>query len=357
MQRKSRGDVAALTVAVIVLAVLALLRASISTQSPSVPSTYDTGQSGYAALYSLLAREKIAVGRFETPLTQLFAQHGTLAVAGDGEIDALAGGKQQRRAIDDWIRAGGRLLVLGSFAPNDFGLPRAASLKGASGYAACGMAGRTRMLRVAGDFGAGLPRGCTSKRSSLLVSGRYAVGAAFVHGRGTIVWIASPSIFDNAHLAKRDNAAFAYALFSGGGPVAFEERIYGHAAGKSFWSVLPFAMQWAILLACAAVLVAVTGENLPFAPPYEIRSAGERDSGEYISSLSRMLERGGARRDVIRRLCRYALAVVTPLAQGDEKARTLASQARALQEVYDPRAEDVAAAGRIFACVQKEYGT
>lgn len=356
MPHRIGRDLAALAIAVALLAIVTVLHDSVGSQSTSVPSTYDTGSAGYAALYALLGREHVAVQRFETPLSQIFALHGTLAVAGDGAVDRLAYDKPELRALDDWIRAGGRLIVLGSLAADGLGLPQPASVRAASASAACGIATRSLGVRVSGHFSAGWARGCNAKRAALLVSGKHAVAVAFVHGRGTIVWIPSAEVFDDEHLAGSGNAAFAYAIFSGGGPVAFEERIYGHAIGNSFWSVLPAAVRLAIVLACAGVLLAILGQNLPFAPPYELQTSGGRDSSEYIASLAQMLERGGARRDVIQRLCRFVLTAVSPLEHGDEAAREIGLQARALQELYEPSPEDVAAAGRIFARVRKEYG-
>ena len=348
------GDFIVIGVALVFLAVLTTLRASL-TASFSTPSTYDTGVSGYAALYSLLTREGVAVDRFEQPLSGLFARHGALIVAGDDAIDMLAPQSSDLRALDTWVRAGGTLVLLGSTRPKTLDLPRLADLHASLARGGCALAGFSQGSLVAGDFTEGMARRCDrSAKTVLQVAGR-AVAVVLARGRGSVTFVTTPSIFDNSHLALRGNAAFAYALLSGIGTIAFEERIYGHATGNSFWQVLPVPMRAAIILACAAVLLAILGANLPFAPPHESHATGERDSSEYIASLSRMLERGGAAREVVKRLCAQVLGVAAPLAAGDQDAQTLVDEARRLQALLHPRVEDVIAAGRLFARVHKEY--
>jgi hypothetical protein len=114
-------------------------------------------------------------------------------------------------------------------------------------------------------------------------------------------------------------------------------------------------MRVAIVIACAAVLLAILGANLPFAPPQLPPAGDERDSREYIASLSRMLQRGGANRAIVQRLCAYVQTVLGPRAHSDEAARDLLDRARALQSLSGPRTEDVIAAGRLFARVRKDY--
>ena len=354
MRTRRISDFIVIGVALVLLAVLTTLRASL-TESYSVPSTYDTGVSGYAALYSLLAREGVAVDRFEQPLSGLFARHGALIVAGDDATELLAPQSSDLRALDAWVRGGGTLVLLGSTRPEILDLPRLADLHESLARSGCALAGSSQGLLIAGDFTEGMARRCDRKVKTILLAAGRSVATVYARGRGSVVFVTTPSVFDNSHLALRDNAAFAYALLSGIGTIAFEERIYGHATGNSFWQVLPAPMRAAIVLSCVAVLLAILGANLPFAPPHEARATGERDSSEYIASLSRMLERGGAAREVVKRLCAQVLGVTVPLAAGDQDAQTLADEARRLQALLHPRVEDVVAAGRLFARVHKEY--
>ncbi|HEY9180540.1 MAG TPA: hypothetical protein VIO32_07455, partial [Candidatus Baltobacteraceae bacterium] len=178
---------------------------------------------------------------------------------------------------------------------------------------------------------------------------------AYVRGRGLIALFSTPTIFDNLHISQRGNAQLAYVLL-GGGRVQFNERVYGHDAGESFWDVLPAPMRIAIVIAVIAALLAVAGANLPFAPPYALQPPDERDSGAYIDSVARMLERGGASREAVTRISARCEQVLAPRAGADERARMLLRELRILEAAPRPGAHDVLQAGRIFAGVRKEYG-
>jgi hypothetical protein len=300
MPRKRLADVWVLIAAVALIAVLSVLRASQS-GAPSVPSTYDTGPHGYAAIYALLQREKIRVAQFEAPLTALPAR-GTLVVAGFAPLQQL----------DGWVRRGGTLVALG---PEPWLPPK-----------------HVRALR----------------KSERVI--------AYRRGKGTVVYAPSTQMFENAKLLIGGNAAFAYRLFSAlPGRVGFDERIYGHAADRTFWQVLPAPMHAAIYIACIALLLAAIGANLPFAPPYAAQETAQRGSGEYIESLAQMLERGNAGREIVSRLCGETIALVHSRAAGDAHARELLAQARSLQALPHLGREQVLAAGTLFARARKDY--
>jgi hypothetical protein len=138
--------------------------------------------------------------------------------------------------------------------------------------------------------------------------------------------------------------------------VRFDERVYGYAAGKSFWDVLPAPVRVAIVIAAGTLLLGIIGANLPFAAPYAPEAPDERDSGAYIASLARMLQRGGAAAEAIARIrgrCEHALS---SRAAGDERARMLLRELRTLEATPRPGSHEVLAAGRIFARVRKDYG-
>jgi hypothetical protein len=178
---------------------------------------------------------------------------------------------------------------------------------------------------------------------------------AYRRGRGRIVIGATPEVFGNRQLAQHDNAALAFAIFAAAAPVAFDERIYGYESGHTFWQVLPWGMRIAIILACLVIALAILGANLPFAPPAALEKPGERDSGEYIASLARMLQRGGAVRETIARLMRHAQTVLAPRERGDERAHMLLEQFQSLATHPHPGPRELLAAGRLFATVRKEY--
>jgi Domain of unknown function (DUF4350) len=358
MPRNRILDIAIVCTALALLLVLTVLRAARPSAEFSQPSTYDAGGNGYAALYELLAREGVAVARFERPIGEFAQRGGALVLSGDRALFAAAPGTSALRALDTWVRRGGTLFILGDTMERDrdaLGLPRPRPMtKSGTAIGDCGL-GRLSGMRAGGEFTMGFTPACERARKTLLRASGKAVALAYARGQGTVVVVSTPSVFANRELIQHDNARFAYALFGGLGPVAFDERIHGHATGRTFWEVLPQPMRVAIVLACVVVALAIIGANLPFAPPVPVEPPAERDSGAYIASLARMLRRGGAERELLSRLERHAETVLGPRTAADERARSLLAAFQALRDHPRPGVREVLAAGRLFASVQKEY--
>ncbi len=353
MRRKISADLVLAVLAALLLGVLVTLRVSAQSAQTSVSSTYDTGAAGYAALYSFLQREGLTVSRFELPLANL-PQKGTFVIAGDDALLRLAFSSQQHKALDTWVRGGRTLVVLGAAPPLGamFGLPDTAVIDRSGARASCGL--HHRSLVITGAFTQGFARACGPTKVTLLQSGPSAVGEEYARGRGTVIFIAAATPLDNLHLRQRDNAAFAYALFSSGGPVAFDEAAYGYESHQSMWAVLPPPVRYAIIVACVALLLAIIGANLPFAPPLAAQTAYVRDSSAYLASLARMLERGGTQRDAVARFCATIKKTLAPSAS-QAQARRLLEEARLLELDLTPGDDEVLAAARLFARVRKDY--
>ena len=358
--RKWPADALAAAIGFAVLIALVLVRASGPGTAVSVPSTYDTGPNGYAALYDLLARERITVSRFELPVAQIPARDGVLLVAGDGALDAIAPSSTALEALAAWVRGGKTILIAGAMseaARDAFGVPAPSSMKADLGQArtACAFAGAMRGLRVSGSFESGFAPGCRPGRAALLRAGALAPAIALAIGRGTLVAVTTASALDNRHLWQQRNAAFAYAMFAQRGSVAFDERPYGYAAGRSFLSVLAWPVRAALALTVLALLLALAGANVPFAPPYAPAAAGERDSGAYIVSVAQLLQRAGASREIVERIAAESERLLEKRRNADERAIRLLDRARSLRALSNPTPNDVLAAGELFAAVRKEY--
>lgn len=359
MSRRRVAELVIVAAALALLVALAALRATQRASDVSFPSTYDTGANGYAALYDLLANEGTPVGRFELPVGEL-SRGGTLVIAGDGMLDAALPSKGGGASLDRWVRAGGRLVVLDAQisrgARGALGLPDSEKLKRQRVAAGgCALAPELRGAAIAGAFQAAYSPACTPQRATLLAVNGRAAGIAYRRGRGIVALFATPSVFDNLHLSQRGNAQLAFALL-GGGRVLFNERVYGYEAGASFWDVMPQPMRVAIIVALAASVLAIIGANLPFSPPYSAQPPQERDSGAYIDSVARMLERGGASNEAIARISARCEHVLAPRAGTDERARMLLRELRILEATPRLGPHDVLQAGRIFARVRKDYG-
>ena len=351
-----KADLIIAVIAIALLVVLTMLRNG--AQAPvSRPSTFDTGANGYAALYDLLKAEGVSAGRFENAIGNLPAAHATLVLAGSGAYANATQGAAGDRALDAWVRRGGTLVVLDPFAgsralglrPRMTGAATDVTLATGCGYAAA------RRIRVAARVSVAYPASCTAQRKTLLESGTRAAAIAYRHGKGTILALGDASLFDNTHLAMQSNAAFAYGIFATSRSVLFDERIYGYAAGRSFSQVIGWPVRTAIAICIAALLLALAGSNVRFAPPIDAQPPDERDTSAYIASLARMLERGGASDAVIKRLAGSANALLRSHAVADAEARELATELVQLQISSGPAARRLLRAGRIYARVRKDY--
>lgn len=323
MRRNRLADTIVACCALGLLVLFGVLRAMQPQAQFSEPSTYDTGGNGYAALYEFLQREGVAVRRFQEPFPQFRQRGGAFVLAGDGAVSAAAPNKGALDALGSWVRAGGTLFVFGQTSKDE-----------------------RRALA--------LPKTLDDRKSVLRVVNKTPI-RVYRRGRGNIVIAGKSAMFGNRQLPQRDTAALAYQIFAPVAPIAFDERIYGYETGHTFWQVLPWGMRIAIMLACIAVLFAIAGANLPFAPPAALEPPAERDSGAYIGSLARMLQRGGATREIIVRLQRQAETVLAPRARGDDRAHKLLEQFQTLTAHARPGLQELLAAGRLFASVRKEY--
>lgn len=313
MNPKRALDAALIAAAIALLTLLGLARSAQQHAQTSYPSTFDTGPHGYAALYSFLQSEKVRVEQFEAPLAAIFSFHGTFVVAGDEGLAAFLPSDPRQHPAGAWVSGGGTLLLLGT--PTD-------------------RERRNLDLKV--------------KSASPLRYRGASFGYAYRRGRGAVIWVTRASVFDNAHLASARNAVFAYALFQRR-RVAFDERVYGHAAGPSFWGVLPFDMRAAIAVSAALLLLTIVGANLPFAPARAPQALPPRDTGAYIAALAALLERARTQRASIARI----LAAVGP-AFRHSGCRDQAEYT-ALQTLAAPGDRDLIAAARLAVRITKEH--
>lgn len=351
MKRRTGSDAAIAAAAVCLIVVFIALRQSLTASQYSVPSTYDTGPDGYAALYEFLAREDLHVQRLEEPLSALSSYRGALVIAGAGDAVPVTAGPPLH-ALETWVRGGGTLLLLGRLPPAlraEFGLPGQLPLNARNARSGCGIA---TVFLLQAPFHFGMPIRCDRRARALAAAAGRAVVTAYRHGSGTLIHGATAALFDNAHLAHRDNAAFAYAVLAHS-PVSFDEYGFGYSRTRSFWQVLPNSLRFGVVIAAFALALAIAGAALPSAPPKPGGSAEDRTSSEYIRSLATMLRRGGARRATVRRLAR-AVEDVLASHGGDSHTQKLIEQARTLQTVAAPTQADLLAAGRLFASVRKD---
>jgi hypothetical protein len=250
--------------ALLVLAGIVLLALLNGRPSPGSTDTFastDYRSGGYAAWFELLGREGVAVERFERRPANLDASIDTLIAA----VPVVPAGSDARGPADfgalaQWVRAGGRLITLGNAKP---------------------LAGRTPLL----------------------------VALRTPYGRGEIVSVGDPRVFDNALLTKADNARLAYALARprrAGGIVAFDETLHGTIVDRRWWQVIDVPQRVALGGIALAVLIALAGSALRLGPAVTLRAAREPASDEFIAAVAALYQRTKSRRAAIALLARGA---------------------------------------------------
>lgn len=141
------------------------------------------------------------------------------------------------------------------------------------------------------------------------------LAAAFPRGKGTIVVVAEPALFNNRLLALEENSLLAAGLVSPEGePVVFDEFFHGLSVrGNSL-----FLMTRPGYAALALGLLLVTGlfvwrEAIALGPPLADPVIQRRDIGEYVNAMGRFLAGGSGSRPqlveelrdgVLRELCK-----------------------------------------------------
>lgn len=319
--RKTARDAVVAVIGLLLIGVFAALQ-SLSRPAQSVPSTYDYGVAGFAALYELLGREGVPVDRFESPLLTLQNKSGTLVLAGDEALTSLALDKQAQKALGTWVRSGGRLVLLGTpYFSRD-------------------------VLRDAMNIPRREGRGAV-----VLHVGSSTAAYAYARGKGTVISLSSTAPFDNAHIARARNAQFAYAVFAAGGPVMFDERVYGFASDKSTWDVLPQPVRIAAILLAVALLLGIAGNLVRFAPPVDVSDRYVRDTSEYLQSLAAMLRRSGAKRDVVERFCK----AIDTIAGTRQQTAPLLAQVQALRSQTVITDDGVMAAAALYRQTRKDF--
>ena len=298
---KLRFDRILLATCALLLALLGYERSVLEQQRrPSVYSTYDTGSNGYRALYGVLRAAGVPVQRFERELGTLDPAIRTLIVTGY-EHDSSAKPLQEHDAalLRRFVAAGGRFVAIDAeFAGPQDVTPDAGTTLQAPG-------GGDAIALVRNGYTAGVARASGSidsifpfkepRGTPLLANDHGMVAVWYRYGRGEVVAITAPSLFDNAELRNADNLRFAYNAIANHGVAAFDEYVHGYDDRLTMWAALPGPVHAAVWLIVAIVGLALIGANVPFAPPYLPELADERDSSAYIAAMAELMRRSRRR--------------------------------------------------------------
>ena len=300
-------ETALVVVAVVVLSAVGVARQA--AQSPNVESysSYDVASGGYRAWYEMLEREGLHVERFERLPAFLDAGLDTLIWSDPLPGDPRTSGTTavDVRALEDWVKAGGRLVYLGfddgAAKTGVLRLPATAgvtrTVRALSFSPALRGAGVTRLAWPASRRFAG------TRGSSELVADRFGrLAVRYAYGHGQVTAIVERGIFSNARLGAPDNARFAYVLAQPGRPggrVAFDEAVHGFLVPEHWWEIVPRPFLIGVLCAVLALLVAFAGAAVRLGPPIVPPRLREPTSLEFLDSVAGLLDRGHGGRQAV----------------------------------------------------------
>lgn len=287
-----------------------------SAQKFDTRSSYDAASGGYRAWYEMLDNEGVRVQRFErrpaflhqsvdvyifaSNVSQRFAR-----AASSESVDQVTDGDWA--ALAKWVRAGGHAVWLADgFEETNYMNVPTISLRGPTHDSAVAIAPSPLDAGVNGVDGTArlrVPYGKSGVASPIVADDTGAVVVSYPLGKGIVTVVTDESLFENARLAKADNARLAFDLATTGltphGAVAFDEWSHGFDAGDTWWAVLPRPFQRALIaMGCAALLLLV-GTALRFGPTARLPDESERTSSEYLTSMAMLYERGRAYRAAI----------------------------------------------------------
>jgi hypothetical protein len=255
-------------------------------------SSYVTTRSGTAALAGTLERLDQEVVRLRVPLHEAdLTGEGTAILSEVGAGDYTA---PELNALEDMVRSGGRLLVVGRAdmverfladpptwrsAGSEFAL--------APGGALPGVAGKVPLS----GFGSLEP---TDLDRPLLVGADGSVIALERPvGEGSFVWVADSFPFHNESLADREAATAAFALVDPYGPVYFDEYRHGFRDEGGLWDLIPAGWRTVLLLEGLVGVLALVAYGRRFGPPHDLHRRLPPGRDAYLESVAGILERSG----------------------------------------------------------------
>lgn len=397
MKRRSSLPVVEIAVAAVAFAALAITWWLSARQMEAqqgrfdTVSTYDAASGGYRAWYELLAREGVRVQRFELRPAFLDPSIDVYVSAGDmlNEYAAQAFGKSFEPmtsgdwdALSKWVKAGGHFVWLTDGFPLDqpkyMNVPFVDKLGPATDQAVTvAPSPVTQGVRsVSGTSRLRVPFATSGTAAPLVADDTGGVVMSYPLGKGTITIVSDESLFQNARLARADNARLAFDLATAGlsphGSVAFDEWSHGYVAGDSWWTILPRPFQAALIVIAFALVLLAVGTALRFGPTARLPDESERTSAEYLTSMALLLQRGRAVRSAISDMadaCIRDLAAALGLADtanprtiaaragsadGDERADAVMELDR-LRSFEYPHEADLMKTARLCAYLRKEF--
>jgi hypothetical protein len=270
----------------------------------------------------MLARLDVTVERSRSPIdATALSPHDSLVLIDVGSADY---GATELRAMEDFMRGGGRLVVAGqaplvdrlfSDAPtwNTKGgtlaspLPNLGEIPGLNEFALSG-------------FGSLDP---SPGDTPVLADKDLVVAVTRAVGRGSFWWLADSNPFHNDAIGRADAAVAVYTLVGPSQVVVFDEYHHGYVEDGNLWQVLPPNWRTALLLAAVAGLIALVAYGRRFGPPHDYRRRLAPGREAYLEAVAGIMARGEAKHDAIELIRQEAKARLTAFGDAERAASGL----------------------------------
>lgn len=291
-----RGRWILLGSAVVLIAIVVVLRGTAGADSPEHSSASDAGNGTSALRFyaeSLGHSTGTVEGNYTLPTPALmFVFRPTTGFS-----------NAESQQLDNWLRAGNVAVYASEesdpLLDTQFGLKRSAGSVDAPAHAAAPIFGGVASLSGAPSAGAFKP---SPSQVPLLRNAHGDVLALRTTvGSGQLIAMTDPLVLCNGYLRLADNGRFAadlIALTPSGGPVLFDEFHHGQIAGNAptatAWALTPWGA--ALLLAVIVIVGGLALRGRAFGPPIPLRQRADRSSAEYAAAVGSLLHRAGARR-------------------------------------------------------------
>jgi hypothetical protein len=192
---------------------------------------------------------------------------------------------------------------------------------------------------------------------TLFAVGRERLVVRWTAGRGEVVALACPEIFENGRISAGDHLLLLESLAGRGRPVLFDERVHG-APGPGLLAVL---LEWrlgpALVLGTASLLLAFWRSRARQGPPEDDYEETRSDAVDLVDSLAVLYDRALTRGQL---LAQYhdAFRRATSLRTGlrgralEERVRKLMGNVRPPAEGAEPSAAEF---DRVLAAVNQAF--
>ena len=254
-------------------------------------SSYVTTPAGTAALAGTLQRLGVQVERGRLPLTEVGVEDfGTVVVAEVAAGDYTPG---ELTALEEFVRSGGRLLVLGrtDLVARLLPDPPRWHARGAPSARPTGPLPGVEEVALSG-FGS-LSVG-PADTVLFVGEGSRAVAVSRPLGEGSVVWWADPHPARNEGIGAPGAATAVISAVEPGEAVLFDEFRHGYRLEGGLFEVMPARWRLALTLGGITVLAALVAYGRRFGPP----SPPDRGLGpgreEFLDAVGGLLARADA---------------------------------------------------------------